>query len=161
MRIMTPRESAGYVLGNLGENSGAIIFGPEDNGLTSAELEQCHGIISIPSHDKQPSLNLAQAVMVVAYELRMAIDELPPVRSFGGASASETDHVLQQVSAVLERSGFFIRNPRERVLLHMREILANGVSTSQDARIVRGIFRRIAWALEQRTVDDDQSGSDC
>ena len=56
--------------------------------------------------------------------------------------------MLEQMTAVLEKSGFFIRNPRERVLLHLREILNHGVKTSQDARIIRGIFRRIAWALE-------------
>ena len=86
--------------------------------------------------------------MVIVYELRMALEGLPPVRSFGGASEREIDEMLTQVSGVLNRSGFFLRNPRERVLLHLREILAKGVSTSQDARIIRGIFRRIAWALD-------------
>ena len=146
-RIMTPRESTGHILGNMGEGNVAILFGPEDNGLTSEELALCHGVISIPTDEKQPSLNLAQAVMVIAYELRMGVDELPSVRSFGAASRSEVGQMLKQVSTVLERSGFFIRNPKERVFLHLKEILANGISTSQDARIVRGIFGRIAWAL--------------
>jgi tRNA C32,U32 (ribose-2'-O)-methylase TrmJ len=57
--------------------------------------------------------------------------------------------MFEQASAVLDKSGFFMRNPRERVLLHLKEILASGVTTSQDARIIRGIFRRIAWALER------------
>lgn len=147
IRIMTPRESAGHILGNMGKGKAAILFGPEDNGLTSEELARCHAVISIPADDRQPSLNLAQAVMVIAYELRMGVDELPSVRSFGGASESEISQMFKQASAILERSGFFTRNPRERVLLHLKEIFANGVSTSQDARIIRGIFRRIAWAL--------------
>jgi tRNA C32,U32 (ribose-2'-O)-methylase TrmJ len=63
--------------------------------------------------------------------------------------------MIEQASAVLDRSGFFMRNPRERVLLHLKEIFANGVSTSQDARIIRGIFRRIAWALERDKRADD------
>jgi len=155
LRIMTPREAAGYVLRNLGKDSAAILFGPEDNGLNSDDLAKCHAVISIPVDDKQPSLNLAQAVMVIAYELRMAIDELPSVRSFGDASDLEISQMIEQASAVLDRSGFFMRNPRERVLLHLKEIFANGVSTSQDARIIRGIFRRIAWALERDKRADD------
>jgi TrmH family RNA methyltransferase len=155
MRIMTPREAAGHVLENMGQGSAAILFGPEDNGLTSEELAKCHSVISIPSDDRQPSLNLAQAVIVIAYELRMGVDGLPPVRSFGSASETELDQMFKQTSAVLEKSGFFTRNPKERVLLHLKEIFANGVSTSQDARIIRGIFRRIGWALDRETGADN------
>jgi len=149
IRIMTPRESTAHLIGNMGEGKAAILFGPEDNGLTSEEIALCHAVISIPTGKRQPSLNLAQAVMVIAYELRMGIDGLPSVRSFGNASKSEVGQMLKQASEVVERSGFFIRNPKDRVLLHLKEIFANGVSTSQDARIIRGIFRRIAWALER------------
>jgi len=155
VRIMTPRESAAHIVENLGEGKAAILFGPEDNGLTSEEVAQCHGVISIPADDKQPSLNLAQAIMVVVYELRMGVDGLPSVRSFGDASESEFEQMLVQASAVLEKSGFFNRNPKERVLLHLKEIFTNGVSTSQDARVVRGIFRRIAWALEREEGADN------
>ena len=150
IRIMTPREAVAHVSDHLGEGTGAILFGPEDNGLTAEELKRCHGAISIPTEEAQPSLNLAQAVMVIAYELRMGSQDLPSVRAFGRPSEVEMDQVVDQVAAVLERSGFFIRNPRERVLLHLREIFSRGVSTSQDARIVRGIFRRIAWALGRK-----------
>jgi TrmH family RNA methyltransferase len=155
IRIMTPREAAGHIIGNLGEGNAAILFGPEDNGLTSEELAQCHAVISIPADEPQPSLNLAQAVMVIAYELRMGVDGLPSVRSFGSASESEIGQMLDQASAVLEKSGFYIRNPKEKVLLHLKEIFYNGVCTSQDARIIRGIFRRIAWALGQEECADN------
>ena len=161
IRIMTPRESAGHILGNMGDDKAAILFGPEDNGLTSRDLAMCHAVISIPVGEKQPSLNLAQAVMVIAYELRMGVDDLPSVRSFGSASEAEIVQMLAQVSAVLERSGFYIRNPRERVLLHLKEILAKGVNTSQDARIIRGIFRRIAWALDQDESTGNRDSGEC
>ena len=66
IRIMTPRESAGHVLENMGTGRAAILFGPEDNGLSTGELAQCHAVVSIPADDGQPSLNLAQAVMVIS-----------------------------------------------------------------------------------------------
>jgi tRNA C32,U32 (ribose-2'-O)-methylase TrmJ len=131
-----------------GSGKTSLVFGPEDCGLTAKELALCHAVVSIPVDDEYGSLNLAQSVMVMAYEIRMGTDDLPLVRSFGDASPDESSQMLEQMTSVLDRSGFFIRNPRERVLLHLREILNHGVNTSQDARIVRGIFRRIAWALE-------------
>jgi len=152
IRIMTPREGSDHLLGNLssggGNRTASLVFGPEDCGLTAKELAHCHAVVSIPVDDEYESLNLAQSVMVMAYELRMGTDDLPLVRSFGDASPEESSQMLEQITSVLDRSGFFIRNPRERVLLHLREILNHGIKTSQDARIVRGIFRRIVWALE-------------
>ncbi len=146
-RIMTPREAVTHVLENLGNGRAAIVFGPEDSGLAASELSLCHGVVSIPTDERCPSLNLAQAVMVLAYDLRMAMAELPSVRSFGGPTEEEKDQMLVQIVSVLDRSGFFIRNPKEKVILHMREIFSRGVRTSQDARIIRGIFRRIGWTI--------------
>jgi len=146
-RIMTPREAVSHVLDNLGGGRALFVFGPEDTGLTREEIALCDGIISIPADERYPSLNLAQAVMVMAYELRMAA--MKPLSSgpAGGPSREEREEMFAQLMAVLDMSGFFIWNPREKVTLHMREILAKGVRTSQEARIMRGAFRRIAWAL--------------
>jgi len=149
VRIMTPKEAVSHVLENLGDGRALFVFGPEDTGLTSKELSLCHGIVSIPADDRYPSLNLAQAVMVLAYDLRMAAGCASPVRSFGEPSREEKDQMLTQVMSVLDMCGFFLWNQEEKVILHMREILAGGVRTSQDARIMRGVFRRIAWALSR------------
>ena len=173
IRIMTPEEGSDHLLGNLSSGGGrrggsgkaSLVFGPEDCGLTAKELALCHAVVSIPVDDEYGSLNLAQSVMVMAYELRMGTDDLPLVRSFGDASPDESSQMLEQMTSVLDRSGFFIRNPRERVLLHLREILNHGVKTSQDARIIRGIFRRIAWALKggvgvQSSISQDKSSGE-
>ena len=161
MRIMTPREAAGYLAREMGDGRAAVVFGPEDSGLTGRELTLCQGIVSIPASEACPSLNLAQSVMVVAYELRMALEEEAlQVRSFGGASREEYDTMLRQLESVLDRTGFFIRNPKDRVMLHLREVLAGGVKTSQDARIVRGIFRRISWALTKGSGNNFKRRSD-
>ncbi|UCG39172.1 MAG: RNA methyltransferase [bacterium] len=158
-RIMTPREASSYLLENLADGRAAVVFGPEDSGLSASELSLCHGIVSIPADAACPSLNLAQAVMVLAYELRVGVDEPSSVRSFGGSTGQEREQVLAQMSSVLERSGFFIRNPREKVMVHLREILSRGLRTSRDARIMRGVFRRIAWAMDrQRGPGTEGSG---
>lgn len=161
-RIMTPREALGAVYRAAAGRGAVLVFGPEDSGLNAREVAVCHGVVSIPADEGYPSLNLAQAVMVMAWELRASLEDgAARVRSFGGPSSQEWHQALGQVEAVLEMSGFFVRNPRDRVMLHLAEIFSGGVQTSQDARIVRGIFRRIAWALsgqgrETQEVDDDQ-----
>lgn len=150
-RIMDPREAARFVIRESDNEKTALVFGPEDSGLSAKELGICHGIVSIPAAAEYPSLNLSQAVMVLAYELRMDLAESErKVRSFGGPSTDEFQSMLRQIGSVLDDTGFTVRNPASQVVVHLRGILTEGVKTSQDARIVRGIFRRIAWALGNR-----------
>jgi TrmH family RNA methyltransferase len=70
-RRMTPRELAAEA-GDRDDERWAIVFGDERNGLSHDDVRQCHGLSFIPSSDEQPSLNLAQAVGVYAYELAMS-----------------------------------------------------------------------------------------
>jgi tRNA C32,U32 (ribose-2'-O)-methylase TrmJ len=55
-----------------------VVFGPESSGLTSLELGLCHALVHVPTDPAQPSLNLAQAVLVLAYELRLAAVGVEP-----------------------------------------------------------------------------------
>jgi len=70
-RRLTPRELASEA-SSLGEASWALVFGDERHGLVNEDLGQCHALSFIPSSEAQPSLNLAQAVVVYAYELASA-----------------------------------------------------------------------------------------
>ena len=60
-----------------------MVFGPESSGLSNEEQALCHAVLTIPSHPAQPSLNLAQAVLVVAYELFMASQGSAPALPAG------------------------------------------------------------------------------
>lgn len=147
-RIMTPRQAARFAASWKLPGRTALVFGPEDSGLTAEELSVCHGIVSIPSDEACPSLNLAQAVMVLAYELRIYFDhEITLVHSYDGPSSKDMESLFQQIESVLGTTGFFIRNPKKRVMLHLRDILGKGIESSRDSRIIRGVFRRIAWYL--------------
>ena len=68
----TPRRLAGEAAALCGGGRLGLVFGPEAAGLTNEELALCHLAVRIPSDARQPSLNLAQAVLVVAYELSLA-----------------------------------------------------------------------------------------
>lgn len=76
----------------------ALVFGDERSGLTNEDLAQCHDLSTIPASDEQPSLNLAQAVLVYAYELWRK-----PGQGGGGPGAvCADDALLRQVSASLD-----------------------------------------------------------
>lgn len=76
--VLTPRTAAPLLLSAASQGRPvAILFGPEQDGLPNEALDQCHGIITIPTHPENRSLNLAQAALVVAYELWMAASQPP------------------------------------------------------------------------------------
>ena len=69
--FISPREICPEIIQHARSIPVAILFGPEDRGLTNRELDPCHALISIPTHPGLSSLNLAQAVMLVGYELHL------------------------------------------------------------------------------------------
>ncbi len=146
-RIMGPREAASAMVRDLGERKAAWVLGCEEAGLSAAEVGLCHAVVSIPSHPEFPSLNLAAAAMVLAWETRSASGEggAPPAGK--PAAEKEREALEEQVSSALEAAGFFEGNPRERVMIHLREVLGRGIKTQQEVRVMRGAFRRINWAL--------------
>lgn len=68
----TPEEAAPELLARTAEGVVALVFGPEDRGLTNEELDLCHELLSLPSDPEHPSLNLAHAALLVFYEMRRA-----------------------------------------------------------------------------------------
>ena len=75
---LTPRECAASVAGRPVDEPVALLFGPERAGLTNAELDLCSALVYIPSNPEYNSLNLASAVQLIAYELRLALADEPP-----------------------------------------------------------------------------------
>lgn len=149
-RVVAVREAALHLARELGERRAALVFGCEESGLSSEEAALCSGIVAIPSSPGYPSLNLAAAVMVAAYEVRFAFEAAGGDELRREGSPGEREQMFEQVEAALDAAGFFQQNPRDRVMLHLREVLAGGARGSQDVRVVRGAFRRINWALRGR-----------
>lgn len=96
-RRLTPRELAETAVAR-NEGTWALVFGDERSGMSNDDLAQCHALSFIPSREEQPSLNLAQAVMVYAYELAMA----PRATLQTPAPTLSDDAQLRQVRTSLE-----------------------------------------------------------
>jgi len=153
-RVLPAREAAGHLARELGGGKAALVFGCEESGLSAREVALCSAVLSIPASPRYPSLNLAAAVMVAAYEVRLAFD--PSTSSGQGGSGrgeaapAEREQMFEQMEAALDAAGFFLANPRGRVMVHLREVLTRGTRGVRDLRVVRGAFRRINQALREK-----------
>lgn len=123
----------------------AIVFGSERTGLTNDEIGLCHRLMVIPSAPVFPSLNLAQAVMVVLYELWKGAQQKiePQGRTLGPFEELERfygdlEQLLMEIGFVKGRQGRFI-------LADLRRIFGRSELDSREIRILRGILRQIRW----------------
>ena len=67
--VVDPRQMAAEITEIIQQNKVAVVFGPEDRGLTNRDLDLCQRLVAIPAHEEYGSLNLAQAVMIICYEV--------------------------------------------------------------------------------------------
>ena len=142
---LAPREAAPKLRAAAREGHAAVVFGTERTGLTNEELEGCHALIHIPSDPEFDSLNLAQAVQVIAYELRLAL-ELPalrPEREVPLAPGAELERLWAHFDAVLREVDFTDRNGGPHLLRRVKRILARAELDQHEVNILRGILSAV------------------
>ncbi len=127
----------------------AMLFGPEDTGLTNRELKLCQRLVTIPTAAGYSSLNLAQAVMVTAYELMMAggaaaAPGAPPQY----APATGVDAMLERMKEALLAIGFLPENNPEHIMLTLRGIFGRRGLTRRELGILNGIASQTRWAAQ-------------
>jgi TrmH family RNA methyltransferase len=134
-RRLRPRDWAREAAQRLGAGPVALVFGEERSGLSNDDLDRCHDVSAIPTDDAQPSMNLAQALMLYAYELRLALDGVPspPLLPLG---ATETERTVLEATLgeVLGASGFLRHDPRP-ALRGLMDTLERGRLTRDEARL--------------------------
>jgi len=155
--LTTPKDFARDIIPISKKNDVAILFGPEDRGLSNEHLSFCHTIINIPTSEFS-SLNLAQAVMIVCYELFQAThdeqDEMIPRL----ANSFELEGMYDHMKEVLTKIGFINPQNPERWMWNIRRFLSRLPLQAMDVRVIRGIFRQIDWYVDQavRNAKDGQ-----
>lgn len=141
----TPRQLA-VEGGTAGAGRLAVVFGPEATGLHQDELALCHRLVHIPTHAAHSSLNLAQAVLVVAYELHLAAVPPSELEPEPRVAAGEMERVLDDLRGVLLEIGFLNPQNPEAILTEFRRMLARAGLTAREASLLRGLARQIRWA---------------
>jgi len=125
-------------------NQAAILFGPEDRGLSNEHLRYCHTIVTIPT-DSFSSLNLAQAVMVICYEIFLAARQGPLDIEPRLANSFELEGMYGHLREVLTKIGFLDPQNPEHWLLNIRRFLSRLPLRAREVRIIRGVCRQIDW----------------
>lgn len=127
----------------------AFVFGRERTGLTNEELQLCHAAVHIPSNPEFSSLNLAAAVQVLAYEVRMAIlgaAEAPVAAQadpgFGEAPAShaQVEGLFGQLGDTLDEIDFHKGRAPESAMRKLRRLFLRTELSEQEVRLLRGIL---------------------
>ncbi len=127
----------------------AILFGPEDRGLSNDQLRFCHTIATVPTASFS-SLNLAQAVMIFCYELFLATDKTPqsaPIPRL--ANSFELEGMYDHLREMLSKIGFLDPQNPEHWLLNIRRFLSRTPLRAREVRIIRGICRQMDWYASQ------------
>ena len=130
----------------------ALIFGPEACGLSNAHLDLCHAHLRIDVNEAFPSLNVATAVAVMAYEFRkqsglagsestaQSAEEVAPM------TMGEFDQLMNHMERVLNNTAF-LAGPKTKLLRKIRRLFLQGVKSNQEVNILRGVLTSLECAL--------------
>lgn len=148
-QVMTPRQAALRVATNAREHKVAVIMGREDRGLTNEELDLCDIAVVIPSSSMYPVLNLAQALVIVLYEIFIAASDerfevKPPKRIAPRIVGKEFTGLISQIEESLWALEFFTSDKSEHVMRVIREVMSRAQLDRREANILRGIFMEVA-----------------
>ncbi|WP_298626679.1 tRNA (cytosine(32)/uridine(32)-2'-O)-methyltransferase TrmJ [uncultured Legionella sp.] len=141
----------------------AIVFGREHAGLTNEELLKCHYHINIPSNPDYSSLNLSQAVQIIAYEIRMNL--LAPkaevsLRRDEYATANEIEQFYEHLKEVFIEIQFLKASNPRRLMQRVRRLFNRVILEKMEVSILRGMLSQVQKSLEwaekgkRRELDD-------
>jgi len=142
--IVDPREAATVIWQRLTANRVAIVMGPEQSGLTNEDLARCQQLVHIPAAPEFSSLNLAMAVQVLCYELRMVAPGRPlpagPASDARLATAAELEGLHEHLERLLTASGFLHPEHQRQVKLKLRRIFHKATLDENELSILRGML---------------------
>ena len=125
----------------------AFVFGSERFGLANDDVYRCHACLSIPTHPDYGSLNLAQAVQLLAYDWRQALGGFgvePRTAIAERASLPEVMGALDHWRETLEAIGFLDPAAPKRLMPRLQQLLNRAELTREELHILRGIARAVA-----------------
>lgn len=140
---LSPREAAARMVA-LGSTPVALVFGPEDHGLSNDDLKLCHELVTIPTHADYASLNLAQAVLVCLYECFVARHPASEATA-RPAPAAALERMVQGLGRALLDIGFLHGGNPEHIMFAIRRIFGRAHLDAREVAIWLGVARQISW----------------
>ncbi len=150
--VLNPREAAEEMHKSSLNGKVAIVFGREDRGLTNEELGLCNFHVHIPSDPEYSSLNLSQAVQILAYEIRLSYlqdqhfnEDYWDVEL---ANNEQTERLINHMDELMQEVDFYdVENPR-KLLVRVRRFFKRSKIDVMEANIFRGLFATIQKKLK-------------
>jgi len=155
--VLDPRQAVEHIQQCDDETHIAILFGREHSGLSNEELDTCQHLINIPANPDYSSLNLAAAVQVFAYELKMQFDRQIEVGRVGEKreqiAAEDLDHLYQHFEQSLTTIGFLDPDNPKNLIRRIKRLFNRAELDRNELQILHGILR----AAETKRNNEDKS----
>ena len=144
---LNPREMASKMLAMPGDRPVALVFGRERTGLTNEELERCHFLVQIPANPDYSSLNIAAAVQVLCYELRVAAElsqgEQNALNDEALADAADVERMMVHLEETLVHIEFLDPDNPKLLMRRLRRLFARTQLLDNEVNILRGILTAV------------------
>lgn len=160
--LMTPRQCGDRAAqAAAAGNDIALVFGRESRGLTNEELHLCNAHVHIPTDENFSSLNVAQAIQVMAYEMRLALTEVENAEAeqrwgvdwdYPMATHDQLNGMLQHMEQTLVEIGFLDPNTPKQLMTRVRRLFQRAAPDRMEINILRGMLAAI-----QRRTDASES----
>ncbi len=148
------RDAAGECATIAAQGEIALVFGNETSGLSNAELALCNRWAMIPANPAYTSLNLAAAVQLVCYELRLALLAVPPAPTIPGAGLLAThdqiDRLIDHFEQAAVESGFLDPEKPGRLILRLRRFFSRAGLEQEEVSILRGLLSSFKTPTSKR-----------
>jgi tRNA (cytidine32/uridine32-2'-O)-methyltransferase len=142
--LLNPREMAEKVMQEPPKSQTAIVFGREQSGLTNEELQQCHLHVQIPTHSEFSSLNIAAAVQVIAYELRMASlgtdKKQNDTWDYRLANVTEMELFFNHLQEIFIKIDFLKMSAPRKLMTRMRRLFLRARPDVMEINMLRGML---------------------
>jgi TrmH family RNA methyltransferase len=153
-RVLRPREAAAELVTQSAAGPVAIVAGREDSGLTNAELDLCSAVVTISTDPAHRSLNLAQAVAIMAYESWIArggegLPLKPPRNQAAPATSEQLEELFRDWTRALWAIDFFKTRQPDNVMRSFREILFRAAPDGREASLLRAMGIEVVRFLDR------------
>lgn len=143
--VFDSRQGAQEVIGFARENPVALVFGAESSGLTTAEVHKCQITVHIPANPNYSSLNLASAVQVMCYELRMSLPKIEqyPKHPNNLASYNEIELFFHHLEQIMIARKFLNPHKPKRLMQRVRRLFSRARLEKEEVKFLRGFLNAL------------------
>lgn len=154
---ISPEETAARAMSQPSGTRIAMVFGREDRGLHTSELDLCQTFVTIPTDAAYPSMNLSHAVALVLYEIRKHAlrAQTAPADETTAATAAQVEHMFQHMRRTLVEVDYLDHQNPDHILRAFRRLFGRTGLSDREVRILQGLWSRIDWIEgERRKLSD-------